>query len=298
MPHLLLCAAAGLAWAGVKPRWSAIAAGLFVALGLAQHPHPDEQSVRRYGLALLDQPAGALVLTQGDLIGNSMRELQACEGVHPELLVVDQQMLTYDWYVARLRRAEPTLALPPGTRWHPRDAGTFTLQQLLLANAQRPLIVCGGIKPGDVTTFRAVPWGLCERLLTPSEPFDAEAWFHESEARLPALDWSDPQAPAGSWEAVVRRDVWGARAQRGLTALTEGIARHDDPTWLTRAVAILEDCATHDEAPAPAVFKNLGIAYGRLGHPAEMKQALTRYVQLAPASDPELATVRAVLAAP
>jgi hypothetical protein len=298
IPHLLLCAAAGLAWAGLTPRWSAVAAVLLVGLGLAQRPPFDDLSVRRYGLALLDQPAGALVLTQGDLIGNTMRELQACEGVHAELLVVDQQLLTYDWYVARLRRAEPTLALPEGTRWHPTDAGTFTLQQLLLANAQRPLIVCGGFKAGDVTTFRAVPWGLCERLLPPGAAFDAEAWFHESEARLPALDWSAPHAPEGSWEAVVRRDVWGARAQRGLTCLTEGIARHDDVTWLTRAVTILEDCAAHDEAPAPAVFKNLGIAHGRLGHTAQMKQALTRYVQVAPASDPELPTVRALLAAP
>jgi hypothetical protein len=298
MPHLLLCAAAGLAWGGVSKRWSLGAAVMLVVLGLAQRPSKGDLSVRRYGLSILDQPAGALVLTQGDLIGNSVRALQACEGVHSDVLVVDQQLLTYDWYVSRLRRAEPSLTLPPGARWHPTDPGTFTLQQLLLANAQRPIIVCGGLKAGDVTTFRAVPMGLCERLFPPEEAFDAEAWFTQSEARLPALDWSDPMAPEGSWEAVVRRDVWGALAQRGLTALTEGIARHDDVRWLERAANILEDCAAHDEAPAAAVFKNLGIAHGRLGHPAQMKQALQRYVQLAPVSDPELPAVRAILSGP
>ena len=91
MPHLLLCAAVPLAlgrraWLGLLP---------LVALGLLERPRPDGLSVRAYGEVLLDQPADALVLAQGDLISGAMRALQACDAVHPGLQVVDQQLLTW-----------------------------------------------------------------------------------------------------------------------------------------------------------------------------------------------------------
>jgi hypothetical protein len=94
----------------------------------------------------------------------------------------------------------------------------------------------------------------------------------------------------------VQRDAWHARAERGLTALTLGIAANDDPTWLRRAAEILGECASREPAPPPEVFKNLGIAQGRLGHTAEMKQALQGYLRQAPEDDPDLPTLRALVA--
>jgi hypothetical protein len=294
MPHLLLCAGAGFALSTREVRLApAIAVGL-VGLGFVQRPVHDAVSVKNYGLALLEQPGDALVLTQGDLIGNSMRALQACEGVKPGLRVVDQQLLSYDWYAARVRRVLPDLVIPPGTRWHPTASEAFRMNDLLASNAQRPLIVCGGFKQGEAIHLRTVPWGLCERLLNAGVPFDAEAWFSESQARLPALEWTNARAAPGSWEERVRRDVWHARAQRGLTALTLGIEQNNDPRWLTRAWEILRECADRDEAPQPSVLKNLGIAAGRLGKTDEMKAALRRYLSVAPKDDPELGSIRAL----
>ncbi len=294
MPHLMLCAAAGFALSRMDVRLSLGLAAALLISGFVQKPTHDARSVKNYGLALLEQPDDALVFIQGDLIGNSMRALQACEQVKPGLRVIDQQLLSYDWYTARLRRTHPELVIPPGTRWHPSDGDAFRLQALLLANAQRPLIICGGFKPGERIDLRAVPWGLCELLLIPGVPFDAEAWFAQSAARLPSLEWTRREAAAGSWEERVRRDVWHARAQRGLTALTLGIEQHDDVTWLTRAYEILRACVELDEAPQPSVFKNFGITAGRLGKTEEMKAALRRYLTVAPKDDPELAAVRAL----
>lgn len=291
MPHLVLCTAAGLAFR--SPRAAGVFTATLLVFGVVQRPRHDAQSVRQYGLALLDQPAGALVLTQGDLIGNSMRALQACEGVKPEVLVVDQQLLTWDWYVARLRRTSPSLAIPKGTRWHPTESSGFRLGELLAANAARPVFICGDLKPGEPIALRLVPSGLCEQVLPSTAPFDAEAWFNESAARLPSLAWSRADAPLGSWEQRVRRDVWRARAQRGLTALRLGIEL-GDARWLARARDILQACADEDEAAAPEVFKNLGIAAGRLGDPQAMRRALRRYISSAPESDPELPTIRAL----
>lgn len=291
MPHVLLCAVAGLA---PLRRWVFAPIAALFLFGVLQHPRHDALSVRNYGLALLDQPEGALVLAQGDLIGNSMRALQACEQVKPNVLVLDQQLLTFDWYVSRLRRAKPELSIPNGTRWHPTDANTFLLRELLAANAQRPVIICGDLKEGDPLQRRLVPWGLCDWALAPDAPFDAEAWFVDSEKKLPSLDWTRADAAPGSWEARARRDVWHARAQRGLMALTIGIERNNDATWLNRARDVLRECADRDEAPQPNVFKNLGIAAGRLGRNEEMKEALRRYVSVAPKNDPELPTIRAL----
>ena len=294
MPHLIICACAGMAvdWLP-RPRVALAVAASLLVLGFSHRPRHDD-SVERYGRQLLAQPEGALVLTQGDLIGNSTRALQACLKERPELRVVDQQLLTYDWYVPRLKKVMPELVLP-GSRWHPRDAGAFTLQQLMMGNASRPIVVCGGLKPGDGTNFRAVPWGFCERYFPPDAPFDEEAWWGESARVLPPFEGTRSDAEPGTWEEVVRRDVWQARAQRGLFALNVAIGRGNDPTWLERSYAVLKEVAERDEAPQAATFKNLGIAAGRLGRKQEMRAAFKKYVALAPASDPELAAIRGLV---
>lgn len=291
MPHLIICACAGMAvdWLP-RPRVALAVAASLLVVGAFHRPQHDG-SIEAYGRALLDQPSDALVLTQGDLIGNSTRALQACLAVRPELRVVDQQLLSYDWYARRLTKAMPDVKLP-GARWHPRDAGAFTLQQLLMRNAARPLVVCGGLKPGDGTNFRSAPWGLCERYFPPDAPFDDEAWWAQSAKVLPPFDGTRGDAPAGSWEEMVRRDVWQSRAQRGLFALNVGIARGNDAMWLERAYAVLREVSERDEAPQAATFKNLGIAAGRLGKKQEMRAAFKKYVSLAPLNDPELSAIR------
>ena len=297
MPHLLLCAGAGLAVLrskGVSSRAVLVAAGLLVAVGIARHPRHDDTTVRSYGEAVLAQPPGALVLTQGDLISNTAHALQACEGLRAELPVVDQQLLTYRWYVERLRHARPDLNFP-GERWHPTEAGAFTLTHFLQANPGRPLILCGGLKAGDALPLRRVPWGLCERVLREGEAFDEAQWFEQSAAALPPLDRTSATAEPGSWEEVVRRDAWHARAQRGLHALEVGMAQGDDVTWLRRAYDILVECTVKDEAPQAAVFKNLGIAAGRLGRTEEMKAAFRRYLEVGPKGDPQREALRALV---
>jgi hypothetical protein len=300
LPHLVLCAAAGLAvtWRSPHPATGGLVATV-LALGALHAPSHDATTVRRYGERLLAQPAQALVLTQGDLIGNATRALQACEGVHPDLRVLDQQLLTYGWYVPRVREAFPDVRFP-GDRWHPSAPGAFSLEQFLSANRGRLILVCGDVKPGDTLSWQRLPWGLCERLVPPGEPVKEEAWFEAAQRVLPDVRETSASATPGSWEYVARRDFWHAKARLGLYALNVGIARGDDGTWLRRAYALLSECAVRDEAPQAAVFKNLGIAAGRLAavEPAraeEMKRAFRRYLELAPPGDPELPAVRALV---
>ncbi|MDX2014652.1 MAG: DUF2723 domain-containing protein [Myxococcaceae bacterium] len=296
LPHLVLAAVA--AWSASalvtrRPRVLAVAALALVMAGVARRPGVTPGTLEGLGEALLDQPVGALVLVQGDLLSGVSRAVLACGSRPSGLRVIDQQQLTYGWYVDRLKRVMPEVVFP-GARWHPRDAGAFTLQAFLEANANRPLVVCGGLKPGDPVQGAFVPEGLCERYVPVGAPFDDEAWW--ASARVPALVAGD--FPAGSWERLAQREAWDARSRRGLFALERAIARGGDREWLERSAVVLREAVAGDPAPSAATWKNLGIAEGRLGNVSAMRRAFEAYLATAPVSDPEVEQIRALLAQP
>jgi hypothetical protein len=296
MPHLVLAAVG--AWSasqvfGRRP-WGLVALSLvLVAAGVARRPRPMPGVLEASAAALLDHPRETLVLVQGDLVSGVTRAVLACQQAAPGLCVIDQQQLTYGWYVERLRRVMPDVAFP-GAKWHPREPGAFSLDSFLSANAGRAVVVCGGLKPGDPVRGALVPDGLCERYVPPETPFDDEAWW--ASARLPAP--LPGVFPAGSWEAVAQRDGWDARSRWGLFALERAIARGDDRRWLERAAEVLREVARADPAPSAATWKNLGITEGRLGNVPAMREAFRAYLERAPGDDAEVPQIRALLAEP
>jgi hypothetical protein len=296
MPHLVLACVGAWAAARAIPRhgWGlALAAGVLLSVGVVRRPRADGGVFERAGAALLTQPEGALVLVQGDLVSGVTRALQACRGAAPALRVIDQQHLTYAWYVTRLRRVMPDIVFP-GAKWHPREAGAFSLQALLDANASRPIVVCGGLKPGDPVDGAFVPEGQCERFVPRTATFDDEAWW--ASARM--ADVEAGVFEPGTWEAVAQRDGWDARSRWGLFALERAIARGDDRRWLERAAGALRDVVANDPSPSPATWKNLGITEGRLGDVEAMRRAFEAYLTHAPAGDPDVPSIRGLLGRP
>ena len=61
---------------------------------------------------LASLPERAVVFVQGDLLHNALAYTTGVEGLRPDVTVVDQELLTYDWYVRGLRARAPDL-LPP-----------------------------------------------------------------------------------------------------------------------------------------------------------------------------------------
>lgn len=95
--------------------------------------------VERFGRELLASfPKDSIILTRGDLPGNSLRYLHYCQGVRPDVRLVDQEMMTYAWYVAKLAQHHPGIHFP--SRWwdpvNPEEKGTFSLDQFLSRNTQ------------------------------------------------------------------------------------------------------------------------------------------------------------------
>lgn len=267
----------------------------------------DRGAVRALGAAVLESaPKDALVLTQGDLFTDATRYLQLCEGVRPDVVVLDRQLLTYPWANDVVRRVHPAIALP-GARYGRSSEGGYDAAALVSANlARRPILMCGGDVAGDASlagVFDAWPLGPCDRLLPRATPPALEAWLRESAAALPPI----PAGRAGAegvdpWERVAIDEAWSARQRRGFRLLVVAIEEGSEPRLLRGAIALLEPVVAEAPRPPPAAFKNLGIAWGRLegrepqAH-QKMLDALRAYLSRAPADDPDLPSIRAIVAA-
>ncbi|XP_030642873.1 transmembrane protein 260 [Chanos chanos] len=160
-------------------------------------------------------PSKSLVLTRGDLPGNTLRYLHYCHGLRPDLSLVDQEMMTYSWYVAKLHKHLPGVKFP-GHHWDPVNAeekNTFSLEQFLHHNLQRPVFVCIGLPEGDPSwkrSFSNWPWGVCEHLVPAQTHFHPEKWAQRTQN---LYSWHQPYNsfhPA-SWEKVANEEMWQAR---------------------------------------------------------------------------------------
>lgn len=308
-PEVYLCAWCGLAVGALEsrvPRW---ATTVFVA-GLALVPmgvrwgamdRHTSTLVRSYGVEILRAaPPGSLLLTKGDLITSPMRYLQAVEGLRPDVRIVDQELLGLPWYGALVRETHPEIVLP-GPRFMPGSADGFTMRALLDANVDRaPVLVCGGIKPPDVSADGAYgrwPWGLCEQMHRGTEPVDLDAWIRGSGDALPRIDFGDQPRPSGSWEAIVWGDTWEVRHTRAAHLITVAGADPARRRYVGLAADMLLELVAEDPEPQPHYYKTLAIALGRAGldtpeRRAQAADAWRHYLAVAPSDDPMLPAIR------
>ncbi|KAF4017520.1 hypothetical protein G4228_008594, partial [Cervus hanglu yarkandensis] len=90
---------------------------------------------------LSSMPRDAIILLRGDLPGNSLRYMHYCEGLRPDISLVDQEMMTYEWYLPKMAKHLPGVKFP-GNRWNPVEGilpsgmVTFNLYHFLEVNKQ------------------------------------------------------------------------------------------------------------------------------------------------------------------
>ncbi|NXK91795.1 TM260 protein, partial [Formicarius rufipectus] len=167
---------------------------------------------------LSSMPMGAVILLRGDLPGNALRYLHYCEGMRPDITLVDQEMMTYKWYLPKLAKHLPGVNFP-GKRWNPVEGvlpdGTlaFNLHRFLQVNKHKEVFVCIGLHEGDLTWRRSHllwPWGTCEKLVPSSVVFDPGEWIHLTRN---LYNWTEDYGSfsPSSWEAVANEEMWQAR---------------------------------------------------------------------------------------
>ncbi|XP_039597359.1 transmembrane protein 260 isoform X1 [Polypterus senegalus] len=161
-------------------------------------------------------PNGSIILTRGDLPGNSMRYLHYCEGLRPDLALVDQELMTYNWYVPKLGPHLSDVHFP-GSRWNlvsTEQKRTFNLHNFFSSNIQRGIFICIGLPDEDQTwrkDFMQVPWGVCDRIIPSTAQFDPGKW---AQLTRHLYNWTTPHNstfPPGSWEEVVNTEMWQSR---------------------------------------------------------------------------------------
>ncbi|XP_029972209.1 transmembrane protein 260 [Salarias fasciatus] len=268
--------------------------------------------VERFGREILAAaPPDAIILTRGDLPGNAMRYLHYCRGARPDVRLVDQEMMTYSWYVARLARHHPGVRFP-GRRWdpaRPEDEDTFSLEQFLSHNTGRPVLACIGLNEGDPSwerSFSRWPLGVCDYLVPVQTQFHPEEWSRRTHN---LYNWSEPHNSfhPSSWERVANEEMWQARMKTAFFLFDlaermqgEGRARLFELSY-TLYKEIVE---AHSDYP-PNWDKNLALACERLlrsGHPGYSADGLlacsvrhfSLYLQK-DASDPQTPAIRAAV---
>ncbi|XP_044023018.1 transmembrane protein 260 isoform X2 [Siniperca chuatsi] len=172
--------------------------------------------VERFGRELLASvPTDSIILTRGDLPGNSLRYMYYCQGVRPDVRLVDQEMMTYTWYVAKLAQHHPGVHFP-GRWWdpvHPEGKDTFSLEQFLSHNTQRDVFACIGLPEGDPSwkrSFSRWPLGVCDYLVPVQRQFHPQEWALRTRN---IYNWSEPHNSFHpvSWEHVANEEMWQAR---------------------------------------------------------------------------------------
>lgn len=283
-----LCVLAGLGlnwslcWLNRRLDWGVIwstgawilTAGLIshmISLNYRECDQSGNDVVDRFGREVVfSLPEGSLVLTRGDLPGNTLRYLHYCQGLRPDLSLVDQEMMTYGWYVEKLQKHLPRVNFP-GRWWDPINSAekkTFSIEEFLKHNMHRPVFVCIGLTEGDPSwerSFSRWPWGVCEQLVPVKTPFDPEKWAQRT---LHLYNWSEAHDSfhPGSWERVANEEMWQARIKTAffLFDLAEKMER--EPQARLYELSYNLYCQTVDaQVDYPANWdKNLALAAKRL----------------------------------
>ncbi|XP_030786408.1 transmembrane protein 260 isoform X2 [Rhinopithecus roxellana] len=167
---------------------------------------------------LTSMPHDAMILLRGDLPGNSLRYMHYCEGLRPDISLVDQEMMTYEWYLPKMAKHLPGVNFP-GNRWNPVEGilpsgmVTFNLYHFLEVNKQKETFVCIGIHEGDPTwkkNYSLWPWGSCDKLVPLEIVFNPEEWIKLTKN---IYNWTEEYGrfDPSSWESVANEEMWQAR---------------------------------------------------------------------------------------
>ncbi|XP_025106062.1 transmembrane protein 260-like isoform X1 [Pomacea canaliculata] len=222
-------------------------------------------------------PKDAVVLTEGDLPSNSFRFFHLVEHMRPDLTIVDQEMLTYDWFIPMLKPHLPGLMFP-GDQMFSRSGISadnkklFTFRQLLDANFdKKPLYGCIGVQdhePSWKETYELRPFGICDQFVKKGTKFKLEEWLRASQKF--SANWTHPFPESdASWEDVASSEMWRAKTVAGLYLMEKAEHlddQHRKANWLRKAYQVFKE-AMESQKHFPAYWhKNFALVCDKLRH--------------------------------
>ncbi|XP_023684242.2 protein O-mannosyl-transferase TMEM260 [Paramormyrops kingsleyae] len=283
-----LCVLAGLGLDALRAalerwlarRWLWTACGWAFSVGLLAHmarsnyracDQSHNDVVERFARGVLGSiPHDSIILTRGDLPGNTMRYLHYCQGLRPDLRLIEQEVMTYSWYVEKLGRHHPGVRFP-GRFWDPlrtQEKNTFSLEQFLLHNSQRNVFTCIGLPEGDPSwerSFSRWPWGICDQLVPIQTRFHPEEWAQRTRDMY---NWTEPHDSfqPSSWEKVANEEMWQARMKTAffLFELAEKVSEESKARLYELSYRLYKEIVDMHENHPTNWDKNLALASERL----------------------------------
>eukprot|EP00730_Choanoeca_flexa_P000786 TRINITY_DN10335_c0_g1_i2.p1 TRINITY_DN10335_c0_g1~~TRINITY_DN10335_c0_g1_i2.p1 ORF type:complete len:612 (+),score=82.42 TRINITY_DN10335_c0_g1_i2:229-1836(+) len=260
---------------------SSIAVVLTAVLINANWSARDESAntaVSDYGRAILQGlKPNSILLTSGDLIGNSARYHHYCEGLRPDVAILDSELMTFDWYTSIKGRHLPKVVFPgekPVFRAGPKH---YNMKQFLDANFKRypHVYVFKQMHREDPSWMQGYHvWhaGLTYRVVPHGHPLDLQLWLDEALRALPNFTSPDESKyDDRTWEAVVRKEYELAGVE--LAVFFEDLTRSQTDKVIVKQcwqasvqtyLTMIKQAQALGNAYPPFWHKNLGVAAQRL----------------------------------
>jgi hypothetical protein len=255
---------------------------------------------RQYGCAILASlPQNAvLVITSDEAIG-SVRFLQQVEGLRRDVRVLPAGQIASPWFRALAARRLPELRLPP-----PGADGAFTFRAFLDLNLPRARVFLVNRIPWEQTLEEGYvlwPTGLGDEVLPRGVTPPLAAWVERATGSFSAFDATPPRGHAGAWERYVETAYWKQADRFGLALARVAAGAGGDATLARLVTRALAPLVERHPSPPPVLLRNLGVAYQYLaGEQPSARQLMLRcwrrYLQIAPAADPDRALIQQALA--
>ncbi len=263
--------------------------------------------------ALTSLPPNTILITVGDGISGAISYLHEVEGLRPDVVHLDRELLSFPWYCQRKRRLHPNIYLPEGTY----RRGGWTAKDLLDGNSDRPLGVIPLLDPWDTSwtsKYMIAPLGLVS-LLLPRDRFPSyEEWLAADQRAMGSYD----VVPAlrfrqGTWESALAQIVLTTQGVRAHRAFAYSLDRGSDLRPARRCISLLEDIiAKAGGEPilsipgvpqlaeldvASSLWRNLGICYELVSRedPTYLPRvgaAIAKFAERASPDDPDLPAAR------
>ena len=165
--------------------------------------------VRDFGHSLLKGlPPNAILLCYGDLPGNAARYVQTCDGVRPDVRVIDLEMMTFEWYLPMLEHSFPGVVFPGKTKVYRHGKDFFDMKRFFDANIDKfDIHVYENLNPDDstwVNDFEVWRHGATRAVKRKGAKLNPEAWLASALPAVPMYPLPDPvKYDNRTWERVV-----------------------------------------------------------------------------------------------
>lgn len=120
--------------------------------------------IHNYGINVLKSvEPNALILTHGDINSNTLDNVQLVYKLRPDLVILDQEKLTYPWYCKQMRKNYPEITIP----FFRYDGQKGKLIHLIEANIHTHSIYLLGLPKEEsiFLNYRLMPYGLVRKVV-------------------------------------------------------------------------------------------------------------------------------------